>query len=236
MSKRAVLLAEHEPSSRQLLQQALQSHGCEVHAVDDGRQAIDALQGRDFDLVVTDLELPRADGWQVLAASKQACAELPVVLVTAHGAMQTSLQAMREGADDILEKPVVPAELELVLARVAARRRLLRENNLLRKQVVLQPADPFSTLLGRPIADVERELVRRTLVHCAGNRTRTAAMLGIGVRTLFNKLLGNSRVVSLPRGSASSPQRRRVAVSPGSTVRCGDDQMPTPKPPTPVRS
>jgi DNA-binding NtrC family response regulator len=231
-----ILLVEDEPLSRQQLQHALQSLGCQVHAVDDGQQAIDALQRRDFDLVVTDLEMPHADGWQVLAASKQARPERPVVLVTAHGAMQTALQAMREGADDILEKPFAPAELELLLARVAARRRLLRENNLLRKQVVLQPADPFSALLGRPIADVERELVRRTIVHCAGNRTRTAAMLGIGVRTLFNKLLGNNRVVSLPRGSASSPQRRRVAVSPGSSVRCGDDQIPTPRPPTAVRS
>jgi DNA-binding NtrC family response regulator len=232
-----ILLAEDEPLSRQLLQQALQSLGCQVHAVDDGQQAIDALQRRDFDLVVTDLEMPHADGRQVLAASKQACAERPVVLVAVHGAMPLALQVMREGADDILEKPVVPAELERLLARVAARRSLLRENSLLRKRVVLQPADPFAALLGRPIADVERELVRRTLVHCAGNRTRTAAMLGIGVRTLFNKLLVTSRAVSCPGGSASSPQRRRVGVSPRvGTPRCGDGQLLEPKPPTAARS
>jgi DNA-binding NtrC family response regulator len=187
-AREVALLAEDEPLSRQLLQEAMQSLGYEVHAVDDGRRAIEAMQRCDYDLVVTDLEMPHADGMQVLAASKQVCAERPVVLVTAHGTLHAALQAMRQGADDILEKPVVLDEVEVLLTRVAGRRRLLRENSLLRKQVVLQPADPFSALLGRPMVEIERELVRRTLAHCSGNRTRTAEMLGIGVRTLFNKL------------------------------------------------
>jgi two-component system response regulator AtoC len=45
-----------------------------------------------------------------------------------------------------------------------------------------------AALVGRPLVDVERELVQRTLAHCGGNRKRTADLLGIGVRTLFNKL------------------------------------------------
>lgn len=54
--------------------------------------------------------------------------------------------------------------------------------------VVLQPADPLGGFVGRSIAEVERELIQRTLDHCGGNRKRTAEKLGIGVRTLFNKL------------------------------------------------
>ena len=53
---------------------------------------------------------------------------------------------------------------------------------------VLPTVDPWQTLVGRSLADVEHELVQRTLRHNGGNRTRTAEMLGIGVRTLFNKL------------------------------------------------
>ena len=120
------------------------------------------------------------------------------MFIRAAGTMQPTARAQRMLAparevlcrihEDILEKPVVLDEVEVLLTRVAGRRRLLRENSLLRKQVVLQPADPFSALLGRPMVEIERELVRRTLAHCSGNRTRTAEMLGIGVRTLFNKL------------------------------------------------
>jgi DNA-binding NtrC family response regulator len=54
--------------------------------------------------------------------------------------------------------------------------------------VALMARDPVGALIGKKLDDVERELVRRTLAHCGGNRTRTAEMLGIGVRTLFNRL------------------------------------------------
>jgi len=54
--------------------------------------------------------------------------------------------------------------------------------------VALMARDPVGALVGKKLGDVERELVRRTLAHCGGNRTRTAEMLGIGVRTLFNRL------------------------------------------------
>ena len=131
-----VLLADDEPLSREFLLEAMQTFGCEVHAVEDGRQAIAALQSRAFDLVVTDLRMPHADGLEVLAASKQQDPDRPVVLVTAHGTMHTAIDAMRKGADDILEKPVVLEDLELLLARVGARRRILTENRFLRAETV----------------------------------------------------------------------------------------------------
>ena len=134
--REVVLLADDEPLSREFLQEALQSFGCEVHAVGDGAQAIAALGERAFDLVVTDWKMPHADGFAVLAASKQAEPERPVVLVTAHGTMHAAVQAMRQGADDVLEKPVVLEELELLLSRMREKRRLLRENTFLRDQVV----------------------------------------------------------------------------------------------------
>jgi DNA-binding NtrC family response regulator len=131
-----VLLADDEPLSREFLQEALQSFGCEVHAVADGQQAIEAMAQKAYDIVVTDLRMPHADGMAVLAAAKKADPERPVVLVTAHGTMHTAVVAMRHGADDILEKPVVLEELEVLLARVRDRRRLLRENSFLRAETV----------------------------------------------------------------------------------------------------
>ena len=129
-----VLLADDDPLSREFLQEAMQTFGLEVHAVTDGQQAIAALAERAFDFVVTDLKMPHADGMEVLAASKRAEPDRPVVLVTAHGTMHTAVQAMRQGADDILEKPVVLDELELLLERLRGKRRLLRENRFLRAE------------------------------------------------------------------------------------------------------
>ncbi len=136
MTREIVLLADDEPLSREFLHEAIAALGFEVFAVEDGRKAIAALGERDFDLVVTDLKMPYADGLEVLAASKAADADRPVVLVTAHGTMHTAVQAMRRGADDILEKPVVLEELEMLLTRVVEKRRILRENRYLRAETV----------------------------------------------------------------------------------------------------
>ncbi|MEZ6036256.1 MAG: sigma-54 dependent transcriptional regulator [Planctomycetota bacterium] len=135
MSRRqVVLLADDEPLSREFLQEALQQLGCDVLAVAHGRAAIEALAHRSFDLVVTDLRMPHADGMAVLAASKADDPDRPVVLVTAHGTMHVGVAAMRQGAADVLEKPVAMDTLELLLERLRERGRILRDNAILRAQ------------------------------------------------------------------------------------------------------
>ena len=123
-----VLLADDDPLSRDFLAEALQSFGCDVMAVTDGRAAIEAMTVGQFDFVVTDLRMPHADGMEVMAASKSHEPDRPVVLVTAHGTMHVAVAAMREGAADVLEKPVELDALEAVLERIRERRRLMREN------------------------------------------------------------------------------------------------------------
>lgn len=137
MSRRdRVLLADDEPLSRDFLEEALVSLGCDVLAVGDGQSAIEAMAVGQFDFVVTDLRMPRADGMAVLQASKESDPDRPVVLVTAHGAMHVAVAAMRDGAADVLEKPVGLDSLEAVLQRVRERRRLLVENTFLREEAV----------------------------------------------------------------------------------------------------
>ncbi len=129
-----VLLADDEPLSREYLEEALQSLGVEVDAVADGDAAVAALPRRPYDYVFTDLKMPGRDGVAVLVESKLLEPDRPVILVTAHGTMGVAVEAMRKGADDILEKPVSIEDLELALVRVRDRRRLLRENRYLRRQ------------------------------------------------------------------------------------------------------
>ena len=176
-----VLLADDEPLSREFLQEALSSFGCEVHAVVDGREAIAALGQRAFDLVVTDWKMPHADGFEVLAASKQADADRPVVLVTAHGTMHAAVQAMRQGADDILEKPVVLEELEVLLARMREKRRLLRENTFLRAETVGGELVVASAAMQAVVDMVQRVAPSRAAVLVRGEsgtgKERIAALL-----------------------------------------------------------
>jgi DNA-binding NtrC family response regulator len=131
-----VLLADDDALSRDFLREALEALGCTVHAVVDGREAIEAMQVESYDFVVTDLRMPREDGMAVLTASREFDAERPVVLVTAHGAMHVAVEAMREGAADVLEKPVALEALEVLLERVRQRTRLMRQNAFLREEAV----------------------------------------------------------------------------------------------------
>ncbi|MGE3171662.1 MAG: sigma-54-dependent transcriptional regulator [Planctomycetota bacterium] len=136
MSREPVLLADDDALSRDFLHEALQGLGFDVHAVADGDAAVKALGQRDFDFVFTDLRMPGRDGHAVLAASKQACADRPVVLVTAYGTMGVAVEALRGGADDILEKPVALHDLELCCARLRERKKLLRENRYFRAESI----------------------------------------------------------------------------------------------------
>jgi DNA-binding NtrC family response regulator len=181
MTRETVLLADDEPLSREFLQEALESFGCDVVAVEDGQQAIDALGGRAFDLVVTDLRMPHADGMAVLAAAKKAEPDRPVVLVTAHGTMHTAVAAMRQGADDILEKPVVLDELEVLLARVRDRRRLVRENTFLRAEAVGGDLVVASAAMQRVVELVTRVAKSKASVLVCGEsgtgKERVAALV-----------------------------------------------------------
>ena len=176
-----VLLADDEPISREFLLEALQTFGCEVHAVEDGRQAIAAMNERAFDLVVTDLRMPHADGLAVLAASKHTDPDRPVVLVTAHGTMHTAIDAMRKGADDILEKPVVLDDLEVLLERVRGRRRILRENRFHRDETVGGELIVASPAMQAVVDLVQRVAKSKASVLVRGEsgtgKERVAAML-----------------------------------------------------------
>ncbi|MFK7740485.1 MAG: sigma-54-dependent transcriptional regulator [Planctomycetota bacterium] len=130
-----VLVADDEPLSREFLQEALQALGCEVRTVADGQAAIDALAKEAFDVLLTDLRMPRADGMEVLAASREQQPNCQVVLVTAHGTMHVAVAAMREGAVDVLEKPVELDAIEILLERLRERQQLVRENAFLREEV-----------------------------------------------------------------------------------------------------
>ena len=86
-------------------------------------------------LVLTDLKLPRGDGFGVLRAAKACDPQMPVVLLTAYGAVPDVVRAMREGALDFLAKPVDPDHLRLIVGRALAERRLATENLLLKEEL-----------------------------------------------------------------------------------------------------
>jgi len=115
---RRVLLADDDASLRAMLTEVLRDAGYLVHAVSDGAQAISALADGGYQVVVSDVRMPRADGLAVLEAALGSSPAPPVVLLTAFGTISQAVEAMRRGAFDYLAKPLPsPAALRAVVAR-----------------------------------------------------------------------------------------------------------------------
>jgi DNA-binding NtrC family response regulator len=118
-----------------VLAMLLRGEGYDVEPFTEPDAALAALEKHGFDLLITDLRMPRADGLEVLRRARTLDPELPVVLITAHASVPTAIAAMREGAFDYVEKPFDNDELKLLLARALDVTRLSRENRHLRAAV-----------------------------------------------------------------------------------------------------
>jgi two-component system response regulator AtoC len=127
-----VLVVDDEEGVREYLAEALELAGHEVEQAGDGEAALARLRAGSFHLVLTDLKMPRLDGLGLLDAIQAETPETEVVVLTAHGTIETAVDAMRRGAFDYLQKPIgSPKELRLVVERALERRSLkdLRERS-----------------------------------------------------------------------------------------------------------
>lgn len=128
MSIHRILIVDDDNLSREFLAEAVSSLGLQADAVASGREALERLDTKDFDLVLTDLRMPGMDGIELIQAMQLRFSEVPAVLVTAHGTIEATVQAMRLGARDFLVKPVSPDTIRLVVERIQHTGRLEREN------------------------------------------------------------------------------------------------------------
>ena len=130
-----LLLIEDEPHFRDGLVRSLGQAGLEVHAFDRGSAALHVLPKLACQVVLTDLRLPDINGLEVLAACHQFDADLPVVLMTGHGDVETAVQAIKQGAYDFIEKPFGRDRLLTLLSRAAQQYRLSADNRALRSRL-----------------------------------------------------------------------------------------------------
>ncbi len=109
-----ILVAEDDPEMLALVTEHLEEQGYTVVGASRGAEAVAQLQGGEFDLLLTDLRMPDVDGMEVLRVAKDRRPELPVVLITAFGTIETAIQAIRQGAYDYVTKPFALEEISLL--------------------------------------------------------------------------------------------------------------------------
>src|SRR5688572_16451002 len=130
-----ILIVDDEPNARTALAQLLREDGYAVEMAADGFKALPQLDEFGPDLLLTDVHMPGMNGLELLRKARELDPEMAVVMMTAHGAVDGAVAAMRQGAADYLTKPINFEELGIVLDRALERRRLRREAGLLRERL-----------------------------------------------------------------------------------------------------
>ena len=142
-----ILVVDDEQSLRDVLSIMLKRAGYAVTSAMDGEEAIELLNKEIFDLVITDLRMPKIDGMEVLKAVKSASPETVVLIITAFASADSAVEAMKQGAYDYLTKPFQVDEVQLIIRNALEKRRLTTENMLLKREMASQSS--FAQLVGQ---------------------------------------------------------------------------------------
>lgn len=146
MSGERILVVDDEAGLREMLSIALDDEGFKVRCAASATEAMPSVEEGVYDLIISDIRMPGMDGIEFLSRIKQANAQAIVVMITAHGSMETAVQAMREGAYDYITKPFKVEKLKRVIANALENRRLAREVINLKRE--LGDRYEFSNIIG----------------------------------------------------------------------------------------
>ena len=170
MSAPRVLVADDKENMRKLFAKIL-ADGYEVETAEDGARAIGLVATREYDVVVTDIRMPGADGFELLGAVKARAPSTEVVLMTGYATVPDAVRAMRMGAFDYLEKPFDPDAALAVVARAAEHKRTADAARLATRP---GEEDSFHNLVGR--SEPMRAVYR--LLEKASQTDATVILLG----------------------------------------------------------
>jgi DNA-binding NtrC family response regulator len=229
--KGRVLIADDERPQRDILQMILEAEGFETAAAVNGRQALEAARATPFDIVLTDLKMPDLNGIELLSELQQAQPGQCVIIMTAHGTIDSAVDAMRKGAFDYLTKPLEKDELLLVLRRAMERNQLVRENRRLREElrtrfrlesivgahgsmqdvfrIVHKVAQSTSTVLIYGESGTGKELVARALHHESDRRSRP--FYAVNVAALPESIL-EAELFGHEKGAFTGADSRKIGL------------------------
>jgi len=134
-SKPFILVVDDEEGVRELVKAGLGRKGYRVAAAASAEEALAMLEREEPDAVITDLRMPGLPGDELVARLKRERPLLPVVVISGYGSMQSVVEVIKKGAEDYLPKPFTPQDLEVVALKAVQKRRLLTENERLRREL-----------------------------------------------------------------------------------------------------
>jgi DNA-binding NtrC family response regulator len=147
MQKPNILVVDDEKDICMALNILLSKEGYAVKEAYNGEQAIERIRQEDFDIVMTDIKMEKADGFEVLKGAQKISPDTSVVMMTAFASVGSAVEAMRAGAADYITKPFINDDIRLTIKRILQGRELEMENQILRQELSQRPA-AFKNIIG----------------------------------------------------------------------------------------
>ena len=121
MGKKTVLVVDDEKNIRLTFSETMTQMGFDTRTASNGEEALTKIQGAEFDLVLLDLRMPGMDGIEVLRRIRERYPKVRVIMITAHGTVESAVEAMKLGAVDFIQKPCTPDEIRELVGKVMER-------------------------------------------------------------------------------------------------------------------
>jgi two-component system NtrC family response regulator len=150
-----ILLADDDDALRKVIAYKLKRKGFDVTSVENGLEALALIDTRPFDLLLSDMKMPKMGGLELLEAAKRKRPGLEVILMTAYADVSHAVKAVKLGAFDYLTKPFDDDQLFMSIERALKFRNLEEENKKLREQLDGKPAGPKVIGVSKPIRDLQ---------------------------------------------------------------------------------
>ncbi len=162
MPEPAILVVDDEASIRRTLREILEYEKFDVDEAEDGESALDAMRKKHYDVVLLDVKMPKKDGLEVLEIASEEMPEVPVVMISGHGSIETAVEATKLGAFDFVEKPPDLNRLLVTLRNALDRGQLATENRRMKQTLVEHHEGDLTPILGdSPAISRIKETVER---------------------------------------------------------------------------
>ncbi len=145
--KANILIVDDERSIRDSLEVVLQEEGYGTAVASTGKEALKHAEEQSFDVIITDLKMPEMDGMELLRKCRKMCPQTFIIIITAHGSLESAIQALRIGAYDYILKPFDFDDVLLKIRRMLRHKELIRENQILRQEI--EEKFDFSNIIGQ---------------------------------------------------------------------------------------
>lgn len=194
-SKAKLLIVDDDDIILDSLQEFLRLEGYEVDIARTYEEAVSALERSDFNVAITDVNMPGSSGFELLRVCRQRYPETVVVMITGYGTIDSAVEAIKMGAYDYLTKPIIDDELRLAVERALQQQSLLRENRSLRQQ--LEHRYQLQNIVGQ---DYKMIKVFDLIESVADSRTTVLILgeSGTGKSMIARAIHGHSRRSSRP--------------------------------------